>query len=155
MLRHCRHFSYLEKIKRDTRFEKSDRLRLLITFRVSLFEVEKNASSNYLSMFKFKPFFFVIIHRYICNEMTVKPESVTTDQSSLDLELPWTKLLANSTPSTDNHVMIKMNDETTPRISPANTTAELKKSPSWLGSFHNQIRSSIKAVTESPGPITR
>lgn len=86
--------------------------------------------------------------------MTVKPESIATDQSSLDLA--WTKLLDNPTPTT-GHVVIKMNDDETARISP-NTTSEslgMKKSASWIGSFHNQIRSSIKAVTESPGPITR
>lgn len=87
--------------------------------------------------------------------MTIKPESIATDQSSLDLA--WTKLLDNPTPTT-GQVVIKMNDDVSSvRLSP-NTTSEtlgMKKSASWIGSFHNQIRSSIKAVTESPGPITR
>lgn len=88
--------------------------------------------------------------------MTVKPESIATDQSSLDLDLAWTKLLDNSTPNTGSHVVIKLDDEKV-NDSPNGTSDPpgLKKSPSWLGSFHNQIRSSIKAVTESPGPITR
>lgn len=88
--------------------------------------------------------------------MTVKPESIATDQSSLDLA--WTKLLDNSTPTTGSQVVIKLDNEKV-NDSPNGTTEPvvvgLKKSPSWLGSFHNQIRSSIKAVTESPGPITR
>lgn len=87
--------------------------------------------------------------------MTVKPESIVTDQSSLDLDLAWTKLLPN-VPTNPSHVIIKLDDE---KLCAAPiTVAEpvgMKKSPSWLGSFHNQIRSSIKAVTESPGPITR
>lgn len=88
--------------------------------------------------------------------MTVKPESIATDQSSLDLDLAWTKLLANTTPNSDGHVVIKIEDDKS-RASPTITTEAIgmKKSPSWLGSFHNQIRSSIKAVTESPGPISR
>lgn len=81
--------------------------------------------------------------------MTVKPESIATDQSSLDLA--WTKLLA-TTPN-PAHVAVKMDDEKSPNT--INEANGMKKSPSWLGSFHNQIRSSIKAVTESPGPITR
>lgn len=93
--------------------------------------------------------------RYVCDEMTVKPESIVTDQSSLDLDLAWTKLLPN-VPTNPSHVIIKLDDE---KLCAAPiTVAEpvgMKKSPSWLGSFHNQIRSSIKAVTESPGPITR
>lgn len=84
--------------------------------------------------------------------MTVKPESIATDQSSLDLA--WTKLLDNSIPNT-GQVVIKMNDETTHTMPNTAPTGGMKKSSSWMGSFHNQIRSSIKAVTESPGPITR
>lgn len=81
--------------------------------------------------------------------MTVKPESIATDQSSLDLA--WTKLL--DTPTPGHQVVIKMNDDTTSVTT--TQTPGMKKSASWIGSFHNQIRSSIKAVTESPGPITR
>lgn len=93
--------------------------------------------------------------RYVCDEMTVKPESIATDQSSLDLA--WTKLLENSIPNA-GQVTIKMNDDETTHVVPNTTTnppVGMKKSSSWMGSFHNQIRSSIKAVTESPGPITR
>lgn len=91
--------------------------------------------------------------RYVCDEMTVKPESIATDQSSLDLA--WTKLLDHNIPNT-GQVVIKMNDES-PHVVPntTNPPSGMKKSSSWMGSFHNQIRSSIKAVTESPGPITR
>lgn len=99
---------------------------------------------------------FVLLYRYVCNEMTVKPESIATDQSSLDLDLAWTKLLGNSTPNNGSHVVIKLDNEKVSDTPNATTeTAGLKKSPSWLGSFHNQIRSSIKIMTESPGPITR
>lgn len=104
-------------------------------------------------------FFSFFIRRYICNEMSIKPESIAaTDQSSLDLDLAWTKLLGNSTPTNGSQVVIKLDDGKV-HESP-NTTSEtvgvgMKKSPSWLGSFNNQIRASIKAVTESPGPITR
>lgn len=88
--------------------------------------------------------------------MTVKPDSIGTDRSSLDLA--WTKLLDHDNPrSKSAQVIIKMNDEDTARVSP-NTTTEvlgMKKSASWIGSFHNQMRSSFKALTESPGPITR
>lgn len=86
--------------------------------------------------------------------MTVKPDSIETDHSSLDLA--WTKLLDNPTPNT-GQIIIKMNDDDTPRVTP-NTTSEtlgMKKSASWIGSFHNQMRTSFKALTESPGPITR
>lgn len=88
--------------------------------------------------------------------MTVKPDSIGTDRSSLDLA--WTKLLDHDNPRTNSsQVIIKMNDDETARVSP-NTTNEalgMKKSASWIGSFHNQMRSSFKALTESPGPITR
>ncbi|XP_055319917.1 G protein-activated inward rectifier potassium channel 3 isoform X1 [Sitodiplosis mosellana] len=93
-----------------------------------------------------------IYNKYICDEMTVKPESIATDQSSLDLA--WTKLLESPTPS-PGQVVIKMNDDETARVTTVDSTPGMKKSASWIGSFHNQIRSSIKAVTESPGPITR
>lgn len=88
--------------------------------------------------------------------MTVKPD-IGTDRSSLDLA--WTKLLDHDNPRKANsaQVIIKMNDDDVARVSP-NTTNEalgMKKSASWIGSFHNQMRSSFKALTESPGPITR
>ena len=92
--------------------------------------------------------------RYVYDEMTVKPESIATDQSSLDLA--WTKLLESPTPS-PGQVVIKMNDDDATRVvtNVDSNSPGMKKSASWIGSFHNQIRSSIKAVTESPSAITR
>lgn len=93
----------------------------------------------------------------MCDEMTVKPESIATDQSSMDhLDSAWTKLMEYSQPVNAGHVVIKMNDDTARVLPTANVeTGGMKKSASWIGSFHNQIRSSMKAITESPGPITR
>lgn len=88
--------------------------------------------------------------------MSMKPESIGTDRSSLDLA--WTKLLDNPIQTSKSaQVIIKMNDDDTARVSPntTNETLGMKKSASWIGTFHNQMRSSFKALTESPGPITR
>lgn len=68
----------------------------------------------------------------------------------------WTKLLngTNTAP-----VIIKIDDEpmknhlTIPPTQSAPTMGERK--PSFLDNFNRSLRSSFKAVTDSPGPISR
>lgn len=86
--------------------------------------------------------------------MIEKTDSVVTESSSGDLA--WTKLLDTPTnlQNGGGPIIIQME---TPNGSFCTPTegVQLKKSESWIGSFHKQLQKSMKAVTDSPGPISR
>lgn len=84
--------------------------------------------------------------------MTTNAERLALANEST-LDLAWTKLLDDTPPP--EPVVIKMENSISDSPIIPTETPQLKNSPSWLGSFHKQLRMSIKAVTDSPGPITR
>lgn len=91
------------------------------------------------------------LFRYIYDENATKPESTATDQSLVDLT--WTKLLESSTPS-HRQMAVTINDDDLARIT-ADRTPNMVETASWIGSFHKQICSSIKAATKSSSRNTR
>lgn len=83
--------------------------------------------------------------------MTEKADSLATESS---MDLAWTKLLDNPQQSSaPESVTIKMESTPNDSLSTTTETPQLKKSASWLGSFHKQLQKSMKAVADSPGPM--
>uniref|UniRef100_A0A336LU29 CSON004674 protein n=1 Tax=Culicoides sonorensis TaxID=179676 RepID=A0A336LU29_CULSO len=78
----------------------------------------------------------------------LEPESPSGD-------LSWTKLLDGS--ASPGSIIVKIDDQ-----QPVKETAQIpdpelnnRRRESILGTFHRQLRMSLKAVSESPGPLTR
>lgn len=93
----------------------------------------------------------VYFYRYLCENMTEKADSLATESS---MDLAWTKLLDNQQQSSaPDSVTIKMESTPHDSLSTTTDTPQLKKSASWLGSFHKQLQKSMKAVADSPGPM--
>lgn len=67
-------------------------------------------------------------------------------------DLAWTKLIDNSNLSS-GPVIVKMDDKL--KDSPQSETIPNGRKSSLLGTFHRHLRMSLKAVSDSPGPITR
>ncbi|KAJ6635161.1 hypothetical protein Bhyg_13744 [Pseudolycoriella hygida] len=72
-------------------------------------------------------------------------------------DLPWTKLLNGK--NTVAPVIITVDDEpikTHLTIPPTSSQPSMgSRIPSFLDNFNRSLRSSFKAVTDSPGPISR
>lgn len=67
-------------------------------------------------------------------------------------DLAWTKLIDNSN-SPSGPVIVKMDEKL--KESPQSETIPNGRKSSLLGTFHRHLRMSLKAVSDSPGPITR
>lgn len=77
----------------------------------------------------------------------LEPESPSGD-------LSWTKLLDGS--ASPGSIIVKIDDQQ-PKEVAQTPDPELnnRRRESILGTFHRQLRMSLKAVSESPGPLTR
>lgn len=65
-------------------------------------------------------------------------------------DMAWTKLIESPSAA----VIIKVED--TPKESPTSSDPPISERKSSLfGTFHRHLRMSLKAVTDSPGPMTR
>lgn len=77
----------------------------------------------------------------------LEPESPSGD-------LSWTKLLDGST--SPGSIIVKIDDQQPKEIAQTpDPDLNNRRRESILGTFHRQLRMSLKAVSESPGPLTR
>lgn len=67
-------------------------------------------------------------------------------------DLSWTKLLDGST--SPGSIIVKIDEQPKEPVEP-DPTLNGRRRESILGVFHRQLRMSLKAVSESPGPLTR
>lgn len=85
------------------------------------------------------------------------PES----ESSTTADLSWTQLITTDKPPNrivriDDKPPKEMNPEEVQLNSNDNTThPRRERRESLMGTFHRHLRQSLKAVSESPGPLTR
>lgn len=69
-------------------------------------------------------------------------------------DLAWTKLLDEN--SSSGPVIVKIDDSLQKESPTSSDTPQIEgRRQSILGAFQRQIRLSLKAVSDSPGPITR
>lgn len=64
-------------------------------------------------------------------------------------DMAWTKLIE----SPSGAVIVTVDD--TPKESPSSLEPIGERKSSFFGSLHKQFRMSLKAVSDSPGPMTR
>jgi hypothetical protein len=89
-----------------------------------------------------------------CNMAYLTPES----ESSTTADLSWTQLI---TPSDKPRPTIVRIDEKPKEMNPEevqlnpNEKQPRQRRESLMGTFHRHLRQSLKAVSESPGPLTR
>jgi hypothetical protein len=67
-------------------------------------------------------------------------------------DLAWTKLINEQ--SSPGHLVKTEETPTVPHESPTSSDPP-KRRESVFGTFHRQLRMSLKAVSETPGPLTR
>lgn len=84
------------------------------------------------------------------------PES----ESSTTVDLSWTQLLADKPRPTIVRIDDKPPKEMNPDEVQLNSTdnplrPRRERRESLMGTFHRHLRQSLKAVSESPGPLTR
>lgn len=76
----------------------------------------------------------------------LEPESPSGD-------LSWTKLLDGS--ASPGSIIVKIDDQQPKEVAQTPEPDLNRRRESILGTFHRQLRMSLKAVSESPGPLTR
>lgn len=77
----------------------------------------------------------------------LEPESPSGD-------LSWTKLLDGS--ASPGSIIVKIDDQQPKEVAQTpDPDLNNRRRESILGTFHRQLRMSLKAVSESPGPLTR
>lgn len=71
-------------------------------------------------------------------------------------DLAWTKLIDNNSNASPSPVIVKMDDKLKDiKLDSPTATTEPARKQSIFGTFQRHLRMSIKAVSDSPGPITR
>lgn len=80
--------------------------------------------------------------------------SALLEPESQSCDLSWTKLIDG--PASPGSIIVKIDEQPIkdPAIVP-DPDVNNRRRESILGTFHRQLRMSLKAVSESPGPLTR